>query len=72
MHKLVKKLVPETLCSIITDTTDIGTYLTRQKFDLLHFKAQTKLFATPSFRSNIQLWNQLAVEIRNSESIQIF
>ena len=73
MYKLVNKLVPNSICSIITTPTSDGrTYTTRQQPDLLHFRARTELFDKSFFPSTVRLWNQLPVDTRNSPSIQIF
>ena len=73
MYKMVNKLVPEPLYSIITNsTTDTQTYITRQQFDLPHFRARTELYDKSFFPSTVRLWNQLPLDTRNSSSIQIF
>ena len=74
MYKLVNKLAPDPLCSILSTASPTGThtYTTRQQFDLPHFRARTDLFDKSFFPSTIRLWNQLPVEIRNSESINKF
>ena len=73
MYKLVHNLVPDALCSILsTASPDTGNYTTRQQFDLPHFRARTDLFDKSFFPSTVRLWNQLPLEIRNSDSIQKF
>ena len=55
-----------------TASPDTGNYTTRQQFDLPHFRARTDLFDKSYFPSTVRLWNQLPLEIRNSDSIQKF
>ena len=74
MYKIVNKLVPEPLCSILRTASTGGnqTYHTRQQFNLTHFRARTELFDDSFFPSTVRLWNQLPLETRNSASIGIF
>ena len=46
MYKLVYKLVPDRLCSIIpfVPTTNIVTYNSHLQFDLPHYRARTELY----------------------------
>ena len=70
MYKLVNKLTPEPLYSIISGTPDPGTptYITRQQFDLSRFRARTDLFDKSFFPSTVRLWNELPMDVRNSTS----
>ena len=74
MYKLVHKLAPDPVCSILSTASFAGThtYATRQQFDLPHFRARTDLFDKSFYPSTIRLWNQLPLEIRNSDSIRKF
>ena len=71
MYKMVNKLVPESLCSLIT-STEVPSFNTRRPFNLTHFQARTELFDKSFFPSTVRLWNQLPLETRNSTSIHTF
>ena len=71
MYKLVNKLLPEPVCSIIT-TTETPSFNTRRPFNLTHFQARTDLFDRSFFPSTVRLWNQLPLDTRNSASLQSF
>ena len=74
MYKIVYKLVPDTLCSLLKSASirDTPIRTTRQQFDLPHFRARTDLFDNTFFPSTIRLWNQLPLDVRNSTSIYSF
>ena len=73
MYKIVNKLVPNYLQSVIPNIAnpETSTYNTRQRFDLPHFRARTDLFNNSFFPSTVRLWNELPLSIRNSPSLSI-
>ena len=73
VFNLVYKLAPDTLCSIIpcAPTTNTVTYNTRQQFDLPHYRARTELYDKYFFQFTVTLWDELPVDIRNYDSIQL-
>ena len=70
MYKIVNKLVPESLCSIITSHTP--SFNTRRPCSITHFQARTDLFDKSFSPSTVRLWNWLPIETRNSPTIQVF
>lgn len=71
MCKIAYKLVPDTLCSLLNSASNQDSIrVSRQQFDLPHFRAGTDLFTF--FPSTIRLWNQLPLDIRDSTSIHSF
>ena len=72
MYKLVNKLAPENLCSILPTVPNTSRYTTRQHCDLPHFRARTELFDKSFFPSAVRLWNELPIDVRQSRSLQVF
>ena len=74
MYKIVNNRAPKYLRSPIPDAPAPDTFTrdTRQQFNLPRFRSRTVLFDKSFFPSTVRSWNELPIDVRNSESVSVF